>query len=144
MIYVDTSVLFSLHYRDANSSAALALVGGAAEPLLITQLCELEAINAFSLRVFRNEMLLINRDNAVRDLEADIRSGVLVLSPLPDSAFTRAKILAQTLTPAIGVRAADLLHVSAAIELGASSLFTFDQKQQRTAQAVGLSVNPLP
>lgn len=144
MIYLDTSVLFSLHYRDANSPAALSLVGSAAERLLITSLCELEAINAFSLRVFRNEMQPVNRDNAIRDLEADIRSGVLVLRPLPDSAFTRAGILARTLTPVFGVRAADLLHVSAALELGVSSLFTFDQKQRRTAQAAGLAVNPLP
>jgi predicted nucleic acid-binding protein len=64
--------------------------------------------------------------------------------PLPDSAFARAKALALTLTPTIGVRAVDLLHVAAALELGASSLFTFDQKQHRTAQAAGLAVNPLP
>lgn len=144
MIYLDTSVVFSLYYRDANTLQANALVEAAAEPLLITPLCELEAINAFSLRVFRNEMRPVNRDNAVRDMEADIRSGVLILRLLPDSAFNRAKILALTLTPAIGVRAADLLHVATAIELGAGSFYTFDQKQHRTAQAAGLTVNPLP
>jgi predicted nucleic acid-binding protein len=86
----------------------------------------------------------INRDHAVRDLGDDVQYGVLTLLPLPDSAFARAKVLAQTLTSTIGVRALDLLHVAAAIELGASSLFTFDLKQHRTAQAAGLKVNHLP
>jgi predicted nucleic acid-binding protein len=143
MIYLDTSVVFSLHFRDTNTPAALALVRSATEPLLITPLCELEAVNAFSLRVFRGEMLPLNRDNAVRDLENDIRFGVLRLEPLPDSAFARAKFLAQSLTSSIGVRAVDLLHVAAALELVAGSLYTFDLKQHRTARAAGLKVNPL-
>jgi predicted nucleic acid-binding protein len=143
MIYLDTSVVFSLHFRDANTPAALALARGATETLLITPLCEVEAVNAFSLRVFRREMLPINRDNAVRDLENDIRIGVLHLEPLPDSAFTRAKVLAQSLTSSIGIRAVDLLHVAAALELGAGALYTFDVKQHRTARAAGLKVNPL-
>ena len=144
MIYLDTSVVFSLHFRDANTPAALALVARAPESLLITSLCELETVNAFSLRVFRKEMLPVNRDNAVRDLETDIRSGVLHIESLPDGAFTRAKALAQSLTPSIGVRAVDLLHVAAALELGANFLYTFDHKQHRTARAAGLIVNPLP
>jgi predicted nucleic acid-binding protein len=144
MIYLDTSVVFSLHFRDANTPAALSLVASAAEPFLITSLCELETINAFSLRVFRKEMSAVNRDNAVRDLESDIRSGLMLLLAVPENAFTRAKMMAQTLTPTIGVRAADLLHAAAAIELGAQTLYTFDQKQHQTAQAAGLKVNTLP
>jgi predicted nucleic acid-binding protein len=143
MIYLDTSVVFSLHFRDANTPNALALVRGATELLLITPLCELEAVNAFSLRVFRKEMLPINRDNAVRDLENDIRLGVLLFELLPESAFARAKTLAQLLTPSTGVRAVDLLHVAAAMELGATTLYTFDVKQHRTARAAGLNVNNL-
>ena len=63
---------------------------------------------------------------------------------MPEAAFARAKILAQTLTPSIGVRSADLLHVAAALEIGARSLYTFDTKQNKTARAEGLAVNPLP
>jgi predicted nucleic acid-binding protein len=144
MIYLDASFLFSLHFRDANTPAALALIKSAGSPLLISALCELEVVNAFSLRVFRKEISALNMSRAIRDLEADIESGVLQLQPLPQSAFARAIAMAQSLTPSIGVRAADLLHVAAAIELGAKSLYTFDRKQHRTAQAAGLKVNPLP
>ena len=110
----------------------------------MSSLAEFETVNAFSLRVFRNEMLTINRDNAVRDLDDDVKHGILTLVPVPDSAFARAKALAQTLTPTIGVRAVDLLHVAAALELGVDAFYTFDLKQHRTAKAAGLTVNPLP
>ena len=144
MIYLDPSVLVSMHIHDVNTPAAITLVRSTNEALLMSSLAEFETVNAFSLRVFRKEMLPINRDNAVRDLDNDVRSGLLALMPLPDSAFVRAKALAHTLTPTIGVRALDLLHVAAALELGASALYTFDKKQHRTAQAAGLTVNSLP
>ena len=144
MIYLDSSVLVSMHLYDVNTPAALALVRNTDEALMLSSLAEFESVNAFSLRVFRNEMTLINRDNAVRDLDNDFENGVLTLVPVPDGAFARAKALALTLTPTIGVRALDLLHVAAALELGASSLFTFDHKQHRTARAACLAVNPLP
>jgi predicted nucleic acid-binding protein len=144
MIYLDSSVVSSLHYGDANTPAALALVNRAGEPLVISPLVETETVNAFCLRVFRKQATLMNMQRAVRDLEADIESGVLLLRSMPEAAFTRAKVLAQTLTPSIGLRSADLLHVAAALEIGARSLYTFDIKQHKTARAAGLAVNPLP
>ena len=144
MIYLDSSVLVSMHIHDVNTPAALALLRSTDEALLMSPLAEFETVNAFSLRVFRNEMQPINRDHAVRDLDNDVQSGLLMLLPFPAGAFERARALAQTHTPTIGVRALDLLHVAAALELGVSSLFTFDQKQHRTARAVGLKVNHLP
>lgn len=104
----------------------------------------METVNAFALRVFRNEMSRLNMANAVADLESDLRSGILHRSPIPEAAFVRGKALAQKITPSIGVRAVDLLHVAAAFELGAKSLYTFDQKQHSAAQAAGLAVNQLP
>jgi predicted nucleic acid-binding protein len=143
MIYLDASVVFSLHFRDANTVLALDLVGAAVMPLLVSNLCEMETVNAFALRIFRNEMSERNMKNAINDLESDLRSGILQSRPIPSAAYTRAKAMAQKITPAIGVRAADLLHIAAALELGASFLYTFDQKQHRAAQAAGLAVNPL-
>jgi predicted nucleic acid-binding protein len=143
MIYLDASVVCSLHMRDANTPAALRLVQNAPEPLAMSALVEVETVSGFGLRVFRREWTRLNMENAMRDLAADIRDGLLLLMVLPEAAFGGAKALARTLTPSIGVRAADLLHVAAAIELGASALYTFDQRQHRAAAAAGLAVNPL-
>jgi predicted nucleic acid-binding protein len=144
MIYLDASVVFSLHFHDRNTVEALNLVGAATEPLLISALCEMEAINAFALRVFRGEMSTRNMDIAVRDLESDLRFGIMEPKPVPEAAFARAKKLSREITPSTGVRAADLLHIAAALELGAKTIYTFDQKQHRAAKAVGLTVNQLP
>lgn len=144
MIYLDASVVFSLHFRDSNTVEALDLIGNATEPLIISALCEMETINAFGLRVFRGEMSERNLDNAVKDLESDLRFGIMQRMPIPEPAFTRAKMLSREITPSTGVRAADLLHIGAALELGAKIIYTFDQKQHKAAQAVGLTVNQLP
>jgi len=144
MVYLDSSVVFSVHSRDANTLAAVSLLQPAHAPLVLTQLCEVEFINALCRRVFQKEISHTQARASMGDLELNLHKGVFRLLPFPEAAFTRAKVLAQSLTPSIGVRAADVLHVAAAIELGATSLYTFDQRQQRTAQAAGLAVNPLP
>ena len=144
MIYLDASIVFSLHFRDSNTVEALHLVRGATEALVVSALCEMETVNAFALRVFRNEMSERNMDNAVKDLESDLRTGILLWRPLPEAAFTRAKALSRKITPSVGVRAADVLHIAAAFELGAKFLYTLDQKQHQAAQAAGLMVNQLP
>jgi predicted nucleic acid-binding protein len=77
MIYLDATIVFSLHFRDSNTVEALNLVSGATDALVVSPLCEMETVNAFALRVFRREMSERNLENAVKDLESDLRSGVL-------------------------------------------------------------------
>lgn len=144
MIYLDPSVIFSLYGVDSNTPAAVSLVRDASEPLVLTPFCELETFNAFSLGLFRMELSESEAGRLRHDFELDLEAGVYQLSPLPAGAFTRAKALAEKITPSIGVRAADLLHIAAALELGAKSLYTFDQKQHTAAQAAGLTINQLP
>jgi len=50
--------------------------------------------------------------------------------------------LALETTARLGTRASDLLHVPAAIELGAESFYSFDKQQRKLAQTVKLKVNP--
>jgi predicted nucleic acid-binding protein len=144
VIYLDASIVFSLYRPDQNSASAASLIAAARAPLILSSFCEFEVINAFSLSVFRKEISEQEALGTRRKLEMNIESGAYLVRPLPESAFTRARSLAEKITPSIGVRAADLLHIAAAIELGAKSLYTFDQKQHKSAQAAGLSVNKLP
>jgi len=144
MIYLDSSLICSLYRIDSNTSAAVSLIHNASEPLLLTPFCELETLNAFSLGRFRKELSENELDRMRHDFQLDLEAPVYQLRPLPTTVFTSAKALSEKITPTIGVRAADLLHIAAAIELGATSLYTFDQKQHKSAQAAGLKVNPLP
>lgn len=144
MIYLDSSLLFSVHSTDVNSREAVRLLQGASEALAVTELCEVEVVNALSLRIFRGEITAKQAQDSMKDLDRNLRNGVFELRPFPESAFTRARTLAQTLTPVIGVRSADLLHVAAALELGSKSLYSFDRKQRLAARYAGLVINPLP
>ena len=144
MIYLDSSVLFSVHSTDMNSREAVRLLQAASESLAVTQLCEVEVVNALSLRIYRGEITVKQAQDSMSDLERNLHNGVFELRPLPENTFTRAKTLAQILTPVIGVRSADLLHVAATLELGFKSLYSFDRKQRLAAQYAGLITNPLP
>ncbi len=144
MIYLDSSVVFSVHSKDANTPFAVQLIQAAGLPLVFTQLCEVEVVNALCLRLFRKEISQRQVQDSIGLLDANLRAGVFQSLRIPDSAYARAKALAQQITPAIGVRSSDLLHVASALELGASALCTFDRKQHRTATTAGMKVNPLP
>jgi predicted nucleic acid-binding protein len=143
MIYLDSNIIFSVHGRDANTLAAVSLLESASAPFLLSPLCEVEFANAIGLRLFRKEILPAQAQASIGKLEGHVRNGVYRLLPFPEGAFGRARALALSLTPAFGVRAADLLHVAAAIELGAETFYTFDRKQHAAARAAGLKVNPL-
>jgi hypothetical protein len=66
------------------------------------------------------------------------------LRALPEAAFERARKLSRQTTPQFGTRTADLLHVAAALEVGATGFFGFDLQQRKLAEAAGLKINPLP
>jgi predicted nucleic acid-binding protein len=144
MIYLDSSLLVSLYCLDANSALAAASLESAKDILLITTLGELETVNAFGLRLFRKEILSREAETARLEFETDLRARIYQVRGLPELAFERARELSHKLTPTLGTRTADLLHVAAALELGATALFTFDVQQRKMADAAGLNLNPLP
>ena len=144
MVYLDPSVIFSLYGVDSNTPSATSLISSASEPLVLTPFCELETLNAFTLGVFRKHLSLGEAARLRYNFEWDIEARVFQRRPLPETAFARAKALAQQITPSFGVRAADLLHIAAALEVGAKSLYTFDRRQHQAARVAGLAVNQLP
>jgi predicted nucleic acid-binding protein len=144
MIYLDPSVIFSLYGVDCNTPAAVSLIRNASESLVLTPFCEFETHNAFSFGLFRKTLSENEATRLRKNFELDLEASIYLRSQLPAGAFTVAKILAHKITPSVGVRAADLLHIAAALELGAKSLYTFDQRQHQAASAAGLVVNKLP
>ena len=44
--------------------------------------------------------------------------------------------------PTLGIRTLDSLHVACALELRADRFWTFDDRQGRLAEIVGLNTNP--
>ncbi|MGH9590615.1 MAG: type II toxin-antitoxin system VapC family toxin [Terracidiphilus sp.] len=144
MIYLDASFSVSLYSSDLNSNAALSTLPPANEILVLTSLAELETINALALRVFRKAISSAEADASLGIFEEDLRNGVFLRKGMADAAYERARKLSILTTARLGMRTVDLLHVAAALELGATSFFTFDTTQRALAVDSGLLLNPLP
>jgi len=139
--YADASFLISLYSTDANSTAAARVMRSSQGDRYITALCELEVVNALQLRVFRKEVSRTQAQSSLMDFDQDVRYGIFHLRSLSDHIFERARLLSEQTTARLGTRTSDLLHVAAAVELGADYLYTFDQRQRKLARAVRLKLN---
>jgi hypothetical protein len=107
----------------------------------MTTLGELEVVNALELRVFRKEISPAQAQSSLDDFEKHLREGVFQIRGFVDGFFERASQLSRQTTAKFGTRTADLLHVAAALELGADYLYSFDLQQRKLARAVRLKLN---
>ena len=140
-IYLDSSFLVSLYGSDANLGPAVETLQNSTGDFLITPLSQLEVVNAFALQVFRKHVSAEEAERSLRDFEEDLTVGVFQPRPLPEQSFDRARQLSRQTTRELGTRTADLLHVAAALEMGAEFLYSFDKRQRSLAHAVQLKLN---
>jgi predicted nucleic acid-binding protein len=139
--YADTSFLFSVYLRDANTVRAKLLLRGLTAPLPQTAFHRLELRNAISLAVFQKRLTAAEATMAWMDVEADLRDSRL--SPfLPNwaSVFAKAEEVARLHTPTTGNRSLDVLHIAAAVVMGMTDFLTFDTRQALLARQLNLNV----
>ena len=60
---------------------------------------------------------------------------------MPENAFELCADLARRYGPKLGTRTLDSLHVACALELNAQKFWTFDDRQAKLAEAVGLDTS---
>jgi hypothetical protein len=141
--YADTGFVASLYLKESTSAQARALLQATPVVLPLTPLGMLELRNAFNRSVQRQRLTPAQRDALWRDVEADIASGFLVPTPVAsDELHKMARQLSDRHTPTLGTRSLDLLHVAAALVLGAKEFFSFDDRQRKAAAGEGLKVKP--
>ncbi len=107
----------------------------------LTTLGELEVVNALELRIFRKEVSPAQAQSSLDDFEKHLREGVFQIREFTDTIFERARQLSRQTTAKLGTRTAGLLHVAAALEVGADYLYSFDRQQRKLAQSVRLKLN---
>ena len=73
-----------------------------------------------------------------RDFDNDCRQGLWTSVDLPIRAWRVCSDLALQFSFSLGTRTLDSLHVACALELNADKFWTFDDRQARLAEAVGL------
>ena len=142
-VYPDSSFLVSLVCKDAHSAEALAYMARAKESLVFTPLHRIEARNALRNIAGRGEISEPDRRTAFRQLDEDVRDGLLVPTPVDwTDVFRRADEFSEKHAATDGQRTIDLLHVAIALESGAQTFLSFDKRQRRFAKAAGLKVQP--
>ena len=139
-VYADPSFIVSLYSPDANSAAAAHIMQALPADRFVTTFGELEVVNAMGVRVFRKEVSPSQAHSSLSEFEKDLRDGIFQIRELTDAILGRAHQLSRQ-TAKLGTRTADLLHVAAALELGADSLYTFDLHQRKLAQTLRLKLN---
>lgn len=138
-IYADTSFLFSLYLRDANTAGVIGYLKANPTPLAFTGWQKLELRNAVRLSGFRGNHDRPAMVGALQKIDADVLQGDLADTPLVwPMVLDEAEALSARHAMPLGVRALDLLHVAAAVTLGAGKFLTCDGRQLAVAQAAGL------
>jgi predicted nucleic acid-binding protein len=142
-LYPDSSFLVSLVCQDSNSAKAGACMIRMQAPLLFTPLHRNESRNALRNAAARGLITENDRRGAFRQLDQDLRDGLLVhtLAEWTDI-LRRADELSEKHAAVSGQRTIDLLHVAFALECGARIFLSFDNRQCSLAEAAGLEVKP--
>jgi predicted nucleic acid-binding protein len=139
MVCVDSSFLASLYAQETHSSEAHRRIAQKPETW-ITPLNRAEVAHAFHYQVFRSHITAIEARQAWNQFEQDCARQVWKMVDLPEATWETCIDLAKKYGPVLGIRTLDSLHVACALELGVDKFWTFDERQAKLAQAVGLDV----
>jgi predicted nucleic acid-binding protein len=135
--YVDSSFLVSSYVTDAHSQQAdLRMALG--YQILITPFNRAEFANAVHQQVFLHRFAHVEAQRIWAEFQRDCITGLWVAVDFPPRAWDACADLARSYGPSLGVRTLDSLHVACALELNAEKFWTFDDRQARLAEAVGL------
>jgi len=141
--YADTGFVVTLYREESTSVSAASLMRRQTSPVRLSHLGELEFRNALHLAVFRGEITSKAAALKMRLFHADVATGIFAIMPVPSaSLFPKAAELADRHSARLGTRSLDLMHVAAALLLGATIFFSFDERQRKAAKAEGLRIKP--
>ena len=141
--YFDSAIIVKLYVQEATSPDAIRLVGAYTVPYALTQWQALEVKNAIRLKAFRAEITAAEMNQSIAAFEQDIAAG-----RWQRPAYTAATVeekadeLSAGHSATLGCRTLDIIHVAAALVLGAKEFVTFDGRQGALAKEAGLTVRP--
>jgi predicted nucleic acid-binding protein len=130
--------LVSSYIEDSHSPSVDQRLAAAAS-ISLTPFNRAEFANAIYRQVFLQRVSPVEAQLAWSDFERDCQLGVWLPVEIPPRAWAISIVLAQKYGPTLGVRTLDSLHVACALELNAERFWTFDDRQARLAEAVGLN-----
>lgn len=142
--YADASFLVSLFGEDANSPKANRWFRHVRDwPALITRLTAFEFENSLRTAVVAHEINAQERHEAIQRFRRAVHEGFFLRREIPvNQWFPQAHRLSEFSNERRGFGALDVLHVSAALYLGADGFLSFDEPQKILARSEGFKVEP--
>jgi predicted nucleic acid-binding protein len=141
MVYADSSLITSLYVQDTHLLEARRRMS-LKPSVWLTQFNRTELAHAISQYAFRGAITLVEAIQVWDNFQNDCTQGIWTPVSLPEKVWETSIGLARRYGPTLGVRTLDSLHVACALELKAERFWTFDDRQARLAEAVGLNTNP--
>jgi predicted nucleic acid-binding protein len=139
--YADPGALLKLYLNEPESRAMTVWRNRQSGALPVTLHGRIELVNGLALAAHRQLISASMFAAALAALDDDFETGRLRQTDLLwRAALKRAGELSRQHTRSLGTRSLDVLHVASALELGLRRFVTFDERQQRLAQAAGLKV----
>lgn len=135
--YADSSFIASYYLQDTHSAETdrrMSLLPS----ICITSLNRTELAHAIHQYVFRGTITLAEAQLAWTDFAQDCVQGLWIQANLPNQVWETSIDLARHHGPSLHMRTLDSLHVACALELKVQRFWTFDERQARLAEAVGL------
>ena len=141
MVYVDTSVIVKLYFKEEYSRDTSNWLRKNNEAIPLTSFHELELIHAIHLKQFRTEITPDETRQIMSRFEEHEISGIYYRPQLAWSAiFIHAIDLSKKHSANIGSRSLDILHVASALSINAGRFLTLDDRQTRLAALAGLKI----
>jgi predicted nucleic acid-binding protein len=141
--YFDSAIIVKLYVQEATSPDAIRLVGGYAAPYALTQWQVLEVKNAIRLKAFRSEITSAEMNQSITAFEQDIATGRWQRPAYSAAAVEhKAEELSAGHSAMLGCRTLYIIHVAAALVIGAKEFVTFDGRQGALAKQAALTVKP--
>jgi predicted nucleic acid-binding protein len=140
IVYADTSFQVAAYVVDVHSPAVVSRM--AMRPrTCMTPFSRSEVAHAIYRQAFIGRLSAAEAQRAWRSFEGDCAVGVWQTVAFPGPAWETCVDLARRFAPTLGVRPLDSLHVACALELKTQRFWTFDDRQAKLAEAVGLDTS---
>lgn len=139
--YFDSAIIIKLYVQEVTSPDAIRLVSAYTAPYALTPWQMIEVRNAIRLKAFRGEITPIEMNESITAFQQDVTSGRWQV-PDFNTALIEQKTeeLSAAHSATLGCRTLDIIHVAAALLIGAKDFVTFDPRQSALARQAGLTV----
>ncbi|MFP4364688.1 MAG: type II toxin-antitoxin system VapC family toxin [Spirochaetia bacterium] len=139
-LYLDTSAYVKLYYPEPETSVLSIWLRLQQYKLLFNSFNELEMTNAFSQKLFRKEITPQMFMAWNRQLQQDKAKGILSVINLDwTDVFARSIQLSFDYSSKLNTSSLDVVHVAAALQIGAELFVTNDRRQLALAREIGMN-----